>query len=127
MVNLRANLIAGEYVWSWTSKVWRADAQSPELIYRQSTFLSRVLSPEKLAKRSSNFVPKASPVIELDRHCLALFDGERSLGEIASDLAAAFPGQFDGSVDALTHVSMVASRYPVGDAQMNAPLEDDQQ
>lgn len=125
-VKLRANLVEGGYVWSWTSNVWRADAASPELTYRQSTFLSRILSPDKLAKRSSSFVPPASPAIALDRHCLSLFDGEKSLGDIADALMKAFPGRFDGKVDALNHVTKLAGRYPDGDSQPTPPAEAEQ-
>lgn len=126
-VKLRANLIEGGYVWSWTSKVWRAKAASPELTYRQSTFLSRILLPGKLTKRSSSFVPPTTPSIALDRHCLSLFDGKMSLGDIAGALAAAFPGRFDSNVDALNHVTTIASRYSDGDLQPTPPAEDDQQ
>lgn len=123
-VELRADLIEGAYVWSWTSKAWRTEAASPELTYRQSTFLSRILSPDKLAKRSSNFVPPALNAYALDRHCLSLFDGAASLGEIADALSAAFPGRFASTADALTHVANVASRYRDGDTQLTAPAED---
>lgn len=122
-IKLRANLVEGAYVWSWTSVVWRGDATSPELTYRQSTFLSRILSPAKLAKRSSSFVPPALPGYLVDRHCLSLFDGEKSLGLIADTLAAAFPSRFTSAADALTYVSKVASRYRDGDAQPTPPIE----
>ena len=124
-IRLRANLIEGAYVWSWTSKVWRSDATSPELEFRQSTFLSRILSPDKLARRSSNFVPPASSAHDVDRHCLALFDGKTSLGEIAGALAAAFPNRFKGKVEALSHVTNLAARYR--DTAPPVPLEDNSQ
>lgn len=123
-VKLRTNLVEGTYVWSWTSKVWRAGAASPELTYRQSTFLSGILSPDKLAQRSSSFVPPVSPAISLDRHCLSLFDGKKSLGDIADALAAAFPGRFNGRVEALNHVTRIASRYRGGDSQPTPAAED---
>ncbi len=126
-VTLRANLIDGAYVWSWTSKVWRNGATSPEMTYRQSTFLSRILSPDKLAKRSSRFVPPVTPAIALDRYCLSLFDGEKSQGDIADALVAAFPGRFCNKVDALTHVTKIADRYRNGDAQPTPPAEEARQ
>lgn len=110
-IKLRANLIEGEYVWSWTSSVWRDEAATPELVYRQSTFLSRVLSPDKLAKRSSNYVPSMTPAMAMDRHCLSLFDGQKSLRDIADALVEAFPAGFDSKVEALNHVTKIAKRY----------------
>ena len=126
-VTLRANLIDDAYVWSWTSKVWRNGATSPEMTYRQSTFLSRILSTDKLAKRSSRFVPPASPAIAVDRHCLSLFDGKKSQGDIADALVAAFPGRFSNKVDALTHVTKIADRYRDGDTQPTPPAEEARQ
>ena len=125
-VKLRANLIDGAYVWSWTSNVWRADAASPELTYRQSTFLGRILAPDKLATRSSRFVPPMSPAIEVDRHCLSLFDGKKSLGDIADALAAAFHGHFDSQIDALNHVTKLAGRYADGECQTIRLAEEEQ-
>jgi len=123
-VKLRANLVEGGYIWSWTSSVWRSDASSPELTYRQSTFLGRILSPAKLAKRSSSYVPLASPEIALDRHCMSLFDGQMTQGEIADALVTAFPVRFSNKVDALTYVTNVASRYRDADSQSRPQAED---
>lgn len=108
---IRANLVEGTYVWSWASKVWRIDAGWSDIEYRQSTFLGRILSLEKLARRSSKFVPRASSAHDIDRHCLSLFDGKSSLSQIADGLATAFPNRFKDSVAALTHVTSLAERY----------------
>lgn len=126
-VTLHANLIDCAYVWSWTSRVWRAQAASPERTYRQSTFLSKILTPDKLAKRSSEFVPPLTSAIAMDRHCLSLFDGQRSQGDIADALHAAFPDRFRNRVDALTHVTEITSRYCGVGVQPSHRLEEAQQ
>ncbi len=110
-VSLRANLVEGAYVWSWTSSVWRGEATGPDCTYRQSTFLSRILSPAKLARRSSDFVPAVTPALAMDRHCLSLFDGQRSLGTIADEMLIAFPANLGDHRAALRHVSEFANRY----------------
>ncbi|MES2902593.1 MAG: class I SAM-dependent methyltransferase [Pseudomonadota bacterium] len=110
-VTLRANLIEGAYVWSWTSAVWRAGAARPELTYRQSTFLSQILSPAKLAQRASSYVPFPSPNQAIDRHCLSLVDGKASLSEIASALTRAFPHAFSNTAEALDRATSVTARY----------------
>lgn len=110
-VRLLANLLDEEYVWSWTSKVLRKGSETPEHVFKQSTFLSRILAPEKLKQRSSTIVPAISSDHLVDRHCLSLFDGKASLGEIADALSLAFPGRFEGKAKTLAHVSKLASRY----------------
>lgn len=110
-IRLRANLLVEGYVWSWASKVFRNGSAVPDVTFSQSTFLSRILAPEKLRQRSSSYVPFVSSDHAVDRHCLSLFNGEASLGEIADAMVLAFPGRFDGIVEALAHVSKLAARY----------------
>jgi protein arginine N-methyltransferase 1 len=105
-----ANLIDGSYVWGWSGEIRRGDA-APLVVFRHSTFMSRVLSPQTLRSRASNFVPSKSTLHEIDVSCLSLIDGERSLGDIANELHAQFPDRFDGSNDALSHVANLTARY----------------
>ena len=110
-IRLRANLLEEGYVWSWASKAFRNGSAVPDITFSQSTFLSRILAPEKLRQRSSNLVPSVSSDHAVDRHCLSLFDGTASLGQIADALVVAFPGRFENSVETLAHVSKLAARY----------------
>lgn len=110
-VEIKANLVEGSYVWSWNSKVWRGGASEPEAVYRQSSFLAKVMQPQKLARHANRYVPLAQRAHAIDRFCLSLFDGRKSLGEIAEDLAAEFPGTFRNAVQALNHVATLAERY----------------
>ena len=123
-IKLRANLVGDNYVWSWISNVLRGDAGRPELTYRQSTFGSRVLPPAKLARAAPTFVPQPTSDQAVDRLCLSLVDGQRSLGDIADAVTRAFPDQFGSSADALDHVSIVAGRYK-GDYTQPAPVSED--
>ena len=110
-VRLRANLLEEDYVWSWDTKVLRGDSYAPEIEFRQSTFLSRILSSEKLLMRSSSLVPSVSGDHAVDRHCLSLFDGETSVSKIAIALMLTFPDRFAGSAEAQDHVCKLAARY----------------
>jgi hypothetical protein len=47
----------------------------------------------------------------IDRFCLSLFDGRKSLGEIAEELAGEFPSTFSDAIQALNHVAELADRY----------------
>ena len=110
-ISLRANLVNRCYVWTWTSKVWRSSSTRPEVTSKQSTFLSEILSPMKLARRSPGFSPLARKSQDVDSHSLALFDGRRTLGEIAEVIAAKFPETFSTSAEALSHVTDLSERY----------------
>ena len=110
-VEIRADLIDGSYVWSWNSQIWRKSAQAAELGFRQSSFLGRILSPRKLARRARDYVPPAQIGHAVDSYCLNLFDGRHSLGEIAGRLQARFPERFETVGQALNHVTALAERY----------------
>jgi protein arginine N-methyltransferase 1 len=108
---IKANLIDGSYVWSWTSRLFRGDAAKPELTMRQSSFLAQVMSPESLSRRADSHVPAATTAHAIDQLGLSLIDGKRSLGEIALTLREHFPEQFKDNAAALNHIAKLAGRY----------------
>lgn len=109
-VDISANYVAGAYIWTWATSANRAGHATP-VTYRQSTFRGMVMSPTRLAALSPGHVPSASVDHEVDRYCLALFDGVTNLQEAARQLAAEFPDQFADSAAAFGHASRVAQRY----------------
>lgn len=110
-VEINATLIGGSYVWSWNTRLLKKDGETPEIAFRQSDFLAKVLSPLKLAARSPNFVPPVETSQLVDHFCLALFDGEKSLKDIAQRVQIQFPGKFANSVEAINHLADLAGRY----------------
>ena len=110
-VEMTASLIDGSYVWGWNSRHFHSGGDRPGFSSRQSTFLAKVLSPHSLRPRAANFVPPGRVAHDIDRICLSLIDGQRSLGQIADDLLAQFPEQFASASDALDHVASLTARY----------------
>ena len=108
---VKANLIDGSYVWSWTSRLFRGTAVKPELTLRQSSFLSQVISPDKLRRHADSHVPSSTTAHAIDQLGLSLIDGKRSLGEIALTLREHFPEQFKDNAAALNHIAKLAGRY----------------
>ena len=110
-----ARQIDGEYVWAWTSAFRHADGDAPHAQFRQSTFLAKVFAPEQLARRSESSVPSTHPLQQVDRFSLGLFDGSRTLGDMADELRRKFPDTFSSPAKALDHIARIAARYPNGD------------
>jgi protein arginine N-methyltransferase 1 len=110
-VEFTANLVEGSYVWGWSGSIRRAGCKEVESSFRQSTFLGKVMSPKALKSRSNQFVPRQSERQAIDRLCLSLIDGQRSLGAIAAELHDKFPGWFDSANHALDHVANLTARY----------------
>jgi type I protein arginine methyltransferase len=110
-LNLRADLVGSDYVWSWETRVYGNDRVRPKAHFRQSTFLGAPLSPAQLRKRGGRYQPRLREDGEIDRQILQLMDGARSNEEIAQLVAGWFPSRFPSHRDALTRVGELSKRY----------------
>lgn len=108
-VTLRADLVSGEYIWGWDSRVL---AQGVEIKanFKQSTFFGRPRSLAQLRKRGADYLPTLNEEGQIDRFILTLMDGHHLLGDIARQVAAQFPVRFTVQ-DALTRVRRLSNKY----------------
>lgn len=111
-VVLRADLVAGDYVWQWNTTVReQGEPVKTKVRFRQSTFFGHVLSSAGLQKGQAGYRPKLVLSGEIDRFILGMMDGERTNEQIAREAAARFPGEFTNWKAALGHVGTLALRY----------------
>jgi protein arginine N-methyltransferase 1 len=112
LLELRADLVGDDYVWSWDTCV-RADAPQGFIraSFRQTTFYGVPLTLEKLHRRGSEYVPALASNGEIDHFMLALMDGRRPLREIAQAAAERFPSCFARWEDALSRAGELSLRY----------------
>lgn len=110
-IEITAKLAGGEYIWNWVSSLRGVDSSSVDEPQRQSTFHAKVFSSRSLGAHSSEFIPNNSQTLDVDRTCLQMVDGRRSLGAIADDLFARFPSRFGSATDALDYVTRLTAGY----------------
>lgn len=110
-VALRADLVGDDYVWGWHSRVAGAGSGAPKAEFRQSTFQGKPLSPESLRRVADSYRPDLGEDGQIDRFILERMDGQRSLGEIAGELAERYPARFRSARDALTRVGELSEKY----------------
>jgi protein arginine N-methyltransferase 1 len=111
-VQLEAKLIGDEYVWRWNTQVVGIDASyTIRDQFEQSTLAGIVLSPVKLRKTASDYVPRLSEEGRLDRKILEMMDGRATLEEIAKHLTAEYPQRFARWQDALTAAASLSRKY----------------
>ena len=111
-LQLRANLVGDDYVWSWKTKVLeQGDPVHIKAHFQQSTFFGEPRSPQQLQQQSDRFVPTLNETGKIDHLILTLMEQSQSLGAIAQQLAAQFPQRFPTHQVALTHVSELSQRY----------------
>lgn len=109
-VEIRADVIAGDRVWNWSTHIVGADGVA-RAKFVQSTFYGLPASVEDLRRQSPDHRPHETLESAADRFILEQFDGHRSLGEIAAAVAERFPDRFGPGRDALAHTVALASRY----------------
>ncbi|HXP79465.1 MAG TPA: 50S ribosomal protein L11 methyltransferase [Verrucomicrobiae bacterium] len=109
-VHLQAKLVEEDYFWRWTTRIECA-GQPGKIVaeFDQSVLQGAVLSPAKLLKRSSKYVPHLSEEGLMRRRALELMDGRVALEEIARRLTAEFPGKFARWEQALTFAGAISN------------------
>jgi len=111
-VDLRADLVGGDYIWQWTSQTTSAASpEKSERRYHQSSLFSSVLGPEQLRKMSDQHVPSLNEEGVVHMRALELMNSQRPLGQIAEAMAAEFPKRFRSSADALGFVGDLSARW----------------
>lgn len=109
-VNLQAKLMEEDYFWRWATRIECAgQAGKIAAEFDQSLLQGAVLSPAKLLKRSSKYVPQLSEEGLMRRRVLELMDGKAALEEIARRLAAEFPERFPRWEQALTFAGAISN------------------
>ena len=111
-VRINANLVAGDYVWNWASRVFaQGDAGKIKADYRQSSFYGEVLLPQMLRKKAAEYVPSLNIDGMIDQKVLGMLVDGIVLGDIATELRTQFPEQFPKWQDAMARTGELSSRY----------------
>lgn len=111
-VRIDAKLIGEAYVWRWSGTLQRAGSSNkPDARFSQTSFQSTILSSRALRSHANDFVPPAHRRHGIDRHCLDLIDGHRTLGEIAAQMYRDFADQFASEQEVLDYVVELTEHY----------------
>ena len=109
--DLRADLVADDYVWTWETMINRKSRPSEPIVFRQSTFFNEVYNSRQLQKLSSGHVPVLNEEGLARRFIMEKMNGELSLEAIARELMANFPKNFPTLRESLNHVTMLSKQY----------------
>jgi protein arginine N-methyltransferase 1 len=109
-VDLRATLVADDYVWTWKTKVLSQNPRT-HVDFHQSTFFAAPLSREQVATRSEDYVASLGEDGLIDRTVLDLMDGKRNLAQISEQLREKFPSRFSTQQEALSKVGELSACY----------------
>jgi protein arginine N-methyltransferase 1 len=111
-VDIRADLVGDDYIWSWNSSIRGPNGRGPvKAQYRQTNFLSAPVSEDWLHKSAASFVPSPNDEASIDGMILDLLFAGISLEEISRRVADRFPQRFPEWRKALTRVGDLSLRY----------------
>jgi protein arginine N-methyltransferase 1 len=111
-VELEAKLMEKDYFWRWTTQI--ASLERPGEIaarFEQSQLQGTILSPAKLRKLGSDYVPRLSEEGIVHRRALELMEGKASLEEVARQLAIEFPARFSHWHKALSYAGALSQEF----------------
>jgi len=109
-VELRADLIGQDYVWSWNTTILARDG-APPTRFQQSTFQGANFSPDSLRRRAVDHTPLLSVAGQADLWMLERMDGSASLQIIAQSAAQRFPGLFSSWREAFQRVVDLSKEF----------------
>ena len=109
-LQLRADRVGEDYVWSWSTRVVPVVGQAV-IGLSQSTFLAQPLEADRLRRRAPAHTPGLSEQGQVAGLTLELMREGLSVQEIARRLAGSFPARFKSWQDALTPVSEFSHSY----------------
>jgi len=110
-LDIRANLVGDDYVWSWNTDVVSPGSAQPRVSFRQSTVAAAPLDMREVRKAADNHIPTLSGDGAIDGFVLGLMDGSRSVGDIAKELYERHPERFPRWQDALKRVGTLSRTY----------------
>jgi type I protein arginine methyltransferase len=111
VVDLRADLVDGDYLWRWNTRVLRDSEQKEVASFVQSTFMSSALSADAIAKNSADYAMQTNEPGEELAFALSLVVQGVHVGELATALAARYPGRYANARKALAKAAEISSIY----------------
>jgi len=108
-IEIGANLVGADYVWSWNTTITRAD--EPKIGFRQSSFHGSPLSALSLQRAAADYVPELTEQGLVDLEAIGMIDGKTPQRDIAAHLAERYPESFSSRDEALDRVAALARRY----------------
>jgi protein arginine N-methyltransferase 1 len=108
-IRVQADLLGGDYAWSWQSVVRAGGAGgSDKARFSQSSLLAAPAALDRLKKASESYAPELTEAGRVTRFVLELMDGRHSHREIANTAVERFPGEFSSEDDALGRVTRLS-------------------
>jgi hypothetical protein len=109
-VSIAANLVGGDYLWRWATKIASADGAGLAE-FQQSNFGAAPVSSHTLRRSDIHAVPELGDDGRMELAILRLMDGGSTIEAISERIQADFPDRLANASDALRRVQRVVTRF----------------
>ena len=111
-LDIRADLIGGQYIWRWHTRIQSGDnPQEIKADFKQSTSFDSAMNAESIAMHASNRQPTLGEGGEIDLFILGRMNGRTTLDKIAQQVQKRFPARFKAPPEALIYVYNLSQQY----------------
>jgi len=110
-INLSANLVANEYIWSWKTELYKKYKKIPSTKFNQSTFFSNPISPEHFLKRTPDYKTSLNETAVINFEVLQMFSNNKKIFDIAKSIKKKYPEKFSDLNDAIALVGDLSINY----------------
>jgi protein arginine N-methyltransferase 1 len=110
-LKLSADFIRDDYVWRWDTTIIDGESLKTKASFKQSTLYGAALSPNKLHKQAATYKPSLSQKGHVEHFILQSMTGDKSLEEIAAQVAEQFPSVYSDWKDALSDVTTMSLEF----------------
>jgi protein arginine N-methyltransferase 1 len=113
-LDIRADLIGGQYIWRWHTRINSGDnSQEIKANFEQSTSLESSLENKALNGRVLDFTPAISEEGKVDYYILGKMNGRTTLGVIAQQVQKKFPSRFKAPGESQFYVNILSQEYGI--------------
>jgi protein arginine N-methyltransferase 1 len=111
-LDIRADLIEGQYIWNWFTRIHSGDnPQAIKANFEQSTNFDSTFESAKLHKRILNSRPSRGEAGEIDHFILGEMDGRNTIDQIARQALEKYPLRFKSQIEAQVYVNGLSQEY----------------
>lgn len=110
-LNLRADFVAGDYVWRWETEIRPGANEKDNIGFKQSSFFGAPLSLKSLKKSATDHCPGLKPQGRAALSVLNALEQGRSFEEISKNLELNSAGVFDRYESAEQFAARLLSSY----------------
>jgi protein arginine N-methyltransferase 1 len=113
-LDIRADLIGGQYIWRWHTRINSGDnSQEIKANFEQSTSLESSLENKAQNGRVLDFTPAISEEGKLDYYILGKMNGRTTLDVIAQQVQKKFPSRFKVPGESQFYVNTLSQEYGI--------------